>query len=345
MREPWVERLYSKMVSVDSYRFVTNHGTYDVPRRSVVKMLIRRVCLLPLCGWAVAQSPNVQVSVVSTLTANTGYSTTQGVGPSPGGFSVSSTGQASSASMNLAPTSTSAYASGYQFTASASANYTFSVAGFAQCSGSFELLLTRPSSTPVEVAIYGSSVGLGGASMTQVDINADGSTEAMISNAGSYGVGTYSLVVGPTGTRIRVTHSSSALPTFASPYALSSTNLQMTFTSGPASLDSYGSGCFSLNGDITQAGDLHLDFPAASGSLAILALGTTAMSVPLSFTPGCLLLLQPLVTITGAPSGGSASFTFPGAAPPPGVSLHLQAAMLDPAGVFTTSNGLTLIGL
>jgi hypothetical protein len=79
--------------------------------------------------------------------------------------------------------------------------------------------------------------------------------------------------------------------------------------------------------------------------LVILALGTTPLSVPLSFTPGCLLLLQPLVTTTASPSAGVASFNFPGAAPPPGVSLLLQAARLDTSGVFETTNGLTFTGL
>jgi hypothetical protein len=178
-----------------------------------------------------------------------------------------------------------------------------------------------------------------------VDINADGSNEANTCNSNPVGLGNYNLMVGPGGTRIRVTHSSSAFATFNNPGAWAFSNLQLTFTSGPASLDSYGAGCFPLSGDITQAGDLQLQCPAAAGSLVILALGTTPLSVPLSFTPGCLLLLQPLVTTTAIPSAGVASFTFPSAAPPPGVSFLLQAARLDTSGVFETSNGLTFTGL
>lgn len=308
-------------------------------------ILSRTASLTLLCGLVAAQAPTIQVSAISPITANAIYPTSHPSGPLPGGFNVSSVGPAASASIVLSQTSASAYASGYQFSTAASASYTFSTAGFAHCSGTFEFLLTRPSPTPVQVTLGGSKSGLGSC-QTLVDINADGSNEVVISNFGVSGAGNYNLMVGPKGTRIRVSHSSGASPSFyGRQYVSVNSSLQMTFTSGLASLDSYGAGCFDLGGDLTQAGSLQLECPASAGSLVVLALGTTPLSVPLPFTPGCLLLLQPLVTTTALPSAGVASFSFVGAAPPPGVSLQLQAARLDPAGVITTSNGLTLTGL
>jgi len=317
-----------------------------------MSVLIRAVSLSLSCGLVVAQAPNIQASVVSPLAVDAGWGpVSQGVGPiAPWGFNLYTSGLGTSASMLLSSASASAYSIIYQFTTSCSSTYMWPApgAGTAQCAGVFELLLTRPSPTPVQVTI---GAGPGGAVLsnafcvTLVDINADGSHEASICHHNPVGLGNYNLVVGPGGTRIRVTHSSDALAQVAYQTAMANSSLQLTFTSGPASLDSYGVGCFELSGDVTQAGDLQLRCLADPGSLVILALGTTPLSMPLSFTPGCLLLLQPLVTTTTSPSAGLASFSFPGAAPPPGVSLLLQAGRLDPAGVFTTSNGLTLTGL
>ena len=315
-----------------------------------MQILIRIVSLSLFCSLVASQAATIQGHVVTPLAVSAGWSGSgHPVGPiSPGGFNLAASDPSSWASMEFSTIAVSAYASSYEFRASCSSTYSWQYgAAPAQCAGVFELLLTRPSPTPVQVTIGAGLSGAGGGATCQtlVDINADGSNEADLCTLSPTGLGNYNLMVGPGGTRIRITHSSSAAAGFNSQFSMAFFSMQLTVTSGPASLDSYGAGCFELEGDITQAGDLLLACPAAPGSLVVLALGTTPLSMPLSFTPGCLLLLQPLVTITATPIAGEANFIFPGAAPPPGLSFQLQSARLDPAGVITTSNGLTVTGL
>lgn len=298
-------------------------------------------------GLLVGQAPTIQASMTQSLTASGGLTTNYlPTGPVPaGGASVTAWdpgGQASVSAREL--TGLPANASGFEFNGSGYAAPQFWAPASYLISGVILLQLTLPTPTPVLISVQGTAIG-SGAVTTTVDIGADSSIESVLDPTTGAVQDSFPVVVGPSGVFVRLTMQGSGWWNGFGPAPNCQSNLSLEFAIGHATVANYGTGCFPLIGSLSPSDDLQLTCPAPAGSLVIVGFGTTAMSVPLPFAPGCFLLLDPLATVVVVPAGGQANLSLSNAAPPIGSQYRLQAARLSAAGLLDTSGGVVLTGI
>jgi hypothetical protein len=277
-----------------------------------------------------AQWPAISAEVTQAVVVSAGAATNSvPIGPLPANvLNVSSAVPSSSASLQALPLGNN----GYELHAVASA-----VVGMQgpltiyDIAGEITLTLTLPVTTQVLVVLDGvaSMTGTGlGATSTEVDIADDGSVDFTISPT-SPAVGIeFGMLVGPSGSKIRLRHRTAQAISFLTGAA----DHHVSITAFPvnAPLTRYGAGCMPLTWTRSSSGAATLSCPAATGTLALFAIGTNPILQPLPFSANCFLLTAIDIVVAGTPVGGSATLPLGNVTPPAGGIYTMQAVVLGP---------------
>ena len=302
----------------------------------------------------VAQTPTVTGTITQALTVSATGSPTQqqtvpiGLLPTGGANLSASALPLSTASMQWAPTGGHpAGVAGFRVQSQGSGYLNFSLgAGSFTTSGEVVLQLTMPTPTPVLVVVSGTAQAFGGSTLTQVDLDNDGSVDVSLASStfspNSQVEAEFGLLVGPAGRTIRIQQSNSGSAMFSS--ALASSDLEIKVHAGAYPISAYGPGCLSQTYSRSPTGAPTLHCPAGNGSLAFFVVGLNAMQVPLALAPGCYQLTDVVFAVLALPTNGQASYALLLPTVPPGFEVRTQVAVINSLGTIQTSNGLLVVG-